>query len=127
MDVANTTTIDVPEQGQLVEVRQRRYVVTDVAGSAHPISALAPGGKPQHLIALSSLEDDALGEELQVIWELEPGARVYDAMALPAPTGFDAPPRLDAFLNAVHWGAGSSADVQVLQAPFIFFRMLRKL
>ena len=29
----------------------------------------------QHLVTLASVEDDALGEELQVIWELEPGAR----------------------------------------------------
>jgi SNF2 family DNA or RNA helicase len=49
---------------------------------------------------------------------LEPGARVYDQRALPTPTGFDTPPRLDAFLNAVRWGAASSADVRALQAPF---------
>jgi len=114
----DTTTVDIPEQGQLVEVRQRRYVVTDVVGSTLPTSLLSDDGKPQHLVTLVSVEDDALGEELQVIWELEPGARVYDAMALPAPMGFDEPRRLDAFLNAVRWGAASSADVQALQAPF---------
>ena len=59
-------------------------------------------------------EADAWSES----WELEPGARVYDAMALPTPMDFDAPHRLDAFLNAVRWGAASSADVRVLQAPF---------
>ena len=91
MMVADTTTVDVPEQGQLVEVRRRRYVVTDVVGSTHPTSPLSGDGKPQHLITLASMEDDALGEELQVIWELEPGARVYDAMALPKPAGFDEP------------------------------------
>jgi hypothetical protein len=89
--VADTTTVDVPEQGQLVEIRRRRYVVTDVVGSTHPTSPLSGDGKPQHLLSLASVEDDALGEELQVIWELEPGARVYDAMALPAPAGFDEP------------------------------------
>jgi len=118
MMAGDTTTVDVPEQGQLVEVRQRRYVVTDVAGSALPASPLANGGEFQHLITLASLEDDALGEELQVVWELEPGARVYDAMALPTPTGFDHPRRLDAFLDAVRWGAVASADVRALQAPF---------
>jgi hypothetical protein len=62
-----------PEQGQLVDVRQRRYVVTDVEAST-----LRPARPPQHLVTLSSVEDDALGEELQVVWELEPGTRVYD-------------------------------------------------
>lgn len=119
MTAANpAATVDIPEQGQLVEVRQRRYVVTDVVGSTLPTSPLSDNGKSQHLVALASVEDDALGEELQVIWELEPGARVFDVMALPAPTGFDEPHRLAAFLNAVRWGAASSADVRMLQAPF---------
>ena len=75
-------------------------------------------GTCQHLITLSSVEDDALGEELQVIWELEPGARSIDDVDLPEPAGFDDPRRLDAFLDAVRWGAASSADVRALQAPF---------
>jgi len=36
-----------------------------------------------------SVEDDALGEELQVIWELEPGAHIHENVTLPEPTGFD--------------------------------------
>jgi SNF2 family DNA or RNA helicase len=39
-------------------------------------------------------------------------------VALPAPTGFDAPDRLDAFLDAVRWGAASTAEVRNIQAPF---------
>src|SRR5215213_2339945 len=108
-----------PEQGQIVEVRHRRYVVADVAKSTLAHSPLDPAFMTvQHLVNLASVEDDALGEELQVIWELEPGAHVYDQRALPAPTGFDPPQRLDAFLNAVRWGASSSADVRALQSPF---------
>src|SRR5439155_9824992 len=34
------------------------------------------------------------------------------------PTGFDAPDRLDAFLDAVRWGAASTADVRSIQVPF---------
>ncbi len=109
----------VPEQGQLVDVRGRRYVVTDVAKGMLAPSLLATNGwQPQHLVSLASVEDDALGEELQVIWELEPGARAFDGGALPAAHGFDPPARLDAFLNAVCWGAASTADVRALQAPF---------
>jgi superfamily II DNA/RNA helicase len=101
-------------------VRQRRFVATDVAESALPDSALTPvANSTEHLVTLSCLEDDALGEELQVIWELEPGARVLEKVDLPPnPTTFDDPARLDAFLDAVRWGAASSADVKALQAPF---------
>ena len=59
----------VPEQGQLALVRQRRYVVTDIRQGATP--SQLTGAKQQHLIKLSSIEDDALGEELQVVWEIE--------------------------------------------------------
>jgi hypothetical protein len=109
-----------PEQGQLVTVRQRRYVATDVTEATLPDRALTPVATgPEHLVTLSCLEDDALGEELRVIWELEPGARVLEKVDLPPnPTTFDDPSRLDAFLDAVRWGAASSADVKALQAPF---------
>jgi superfamily II DNA or RNA helicase len=69
-------------------------------------------------VSLSSVEDDALGEEIRVIWELEPGARAYERVSLPQPTDFDDPAQMDAFLDAVRWGAISSADDRALQAPF---------
>ena len=69
------TSLDiVPEPGQLIEVRRRRWIVNDVQGSA-----LGSGnGNGQHLVTLSSLDEDALGEELQVVWQIEPGARVLE-------------------------------------------------
>jgi SNF2 family DNA or RNA helicase len=112
-------TVTVPEQGQLVDVRQSRFVVTDIQQTAPAENPVVTGLKrPQHLITLSSVEDDALGQELQVIWELEPGAHVYEKSELPEPTGFDSPDRLDAFLDAVRWGAASSADIRNVQSPF---------
>ena len=108
-----------PEQGQLVNVRQRQYVVSDVVRSTLPMGMLRPlNGHAQHLVTLASVEDDALGEELQVIWELEPGASVIERTALPEPGAFDSPDRLDAFLDAVRWGAASTADLHSIQAPF---------
>src|SRR5690349_3417905 len=92
----------LPEQGQLVEVRQRRFVVGGIRQSSLPSDPLAMRQlPPQHLLTLTSVEDDALGEELQVIWEIEPGARLIERSALPEPTGFDAPDRFDAFIDAV--------------------------
>jgi SNF2 family DNA or RNA helicase len=108
-----------PEQGQLVSVRQRQWVVNEVKPSTLPPVALKPEiGGPQHLLTLSSVEDDGLGEELQVVWEVEPGARVVERVALPEPTGFDPPDQLDAFLDAVRWGAASTADLKNIQSPF---------
>jgi superfamily II DNA or RNA helicase len=111
--------LSFPELGQLVNVRQRHFVVLDIQKSTLPLDPLqATDSTPQHVVSLSSVEDDALGEELRVVWELEPGAHAYEKAALPQPTGFDDPVRLDAFLDAVRWGAISSADDKALQAPF---------
>src|ERR671925_1355519 len=108
-----------PEQGQLVSIRSRQWIVNDVRASTLPPPALKPTfSGPQHLLTLASVEDDGLGEELQVIWEIEPGAKVIERVALPEPTGFDPPDKLDAFLDAVRWGAASTADVKNIQAPF---------
>src|SRR5437016_5695615 len=114
-----TAVASPPEQGQLVSVRSRQWIVNDVRPSTLPASALKPTFTgPQHLLSLASVEDDGLGEELQVIWEIEPGAQVIEKVALPEPTGFDPPDRLDAFLDAVRWGAASTADMSSIQAPF---------
>ena len=111
--------VALPEHGQLVEVRQRRYVVTEVRQSTLPPDPLKSyDPTPQHRVTLASVEDDALGEELQVIWELELGAQVVEGSDLPQPIGFDDPLRFDAFMDAVRWGAIASADVRALQAPF---------
>jgi len=67
--------LHLPEPGQLVDVRQRRYVVVEVTASTLPPAVLSPGTLDRpHLVTLSSVEDDALGEDLQVIWGVEPGA-----------------------------------------------------
>lgn len=113
-----TALASSPEQGQLVTVRSRNWIVNEVTPSSLPAGALKAIDKGQTLLNLSSIEDDGLGEELQVVWELEPGARVIEKVALPEPTGFDSPERLNAFLDAVRWGASSSADVKNIQSPF---------
>jgi hypothetical protein len=55
---------------------------------------------------------------LQVVWEIEPGAKIVERVALPDPTDFDSPDKLDAFLDAVRWGAASTADHKNIQSPF---------
>ena len=55
-----------------------------------------------------------------MIWELEAGRRILDKATLPTPdlARLDDPDRLAAFLDAVRWGAITSADSAALQAPF---------
>src|SRR5437867_12642690 len=92
---AGLLTTGVPECGQLVEVRRRQFIVSDVIRSTVSSDPLKPLEHPQHLVRLTSVEEDAIGEELEVIWELEPGARTHENLLLPKPEGFDDPERLD--------------------------------
>jgi len=102
-----------PEPGQLVEVRRRQWVVADVVSSQ-----LASHHARQNLVTLSSIDEDGLGEELEVIWEIEPGAHTIERAGLPSISGQDDPDILEAFLDAVRWGAATNADRGFLQAPF---------
>ena len=100
-------------------VRQRRFAVAEVRASALPANVLAqPLATPQHLITLNAIDDEGLGESIQVLWEIEQDTRIEERLGLPDVSGFDPPRRLDAFLNAVQWGAVSTADIKWLQAPF---------
>ncbi|MEV5485039.1 MULTISPECIES: hypothetical protein [Streptomyces] len=69
----------VPATGQLVTVRNRQWIVTDVSRSS--IAAEDPrraaGAAAPHLVVLVSVEDDAHDEELRVVWELEQGVVVH--------------------------------------------------
>lgn len=112
------STVRIPEQGQIITVRQRRYVVTDVLLRALLPSPLYGRAELQHLISLDSIEDDGLSESLQAIWELGPGAQISETTKLPEPVGFDPPERLEAFLDTVRLGAIASADMRALQATF---------
>jgi hypothetical protein len=102
-----------PEQGQLVSVRSRQWVANDVRPGTLPPPALKPAfSGRQHLLTLSPVEDDGLGEEPQVSCEIEPGAKVIEKVALPEPTGFDPPDCLDAFLDAVGFLVGKVAEIK---------------
>ena len=103
----------VPEPGQLVEVRRRQWIVSDVDASA-----VSPELPKRNLVKLSSIDEDSLGEEIEILWELEPGAHVIERAGLPSFSALDDPSKLEAFLDAVRWGAATNADRGYLQAPF---------
>ena len=121
-DAAQTgTNPDVPESGQLVRVRGQQWVVSNVNNSHQPADEIAATRLPgRTLITLTSVSDDDLGEELTVVWEVEPGREIVPATQLPqvTETNWDDPQTLGAFLDAVRWGTIASADTKTLQAPF---------
>lgn len=114
--------VAVPEVGQVVVVRGANWAVVDVQPQGLPRSGAddAVTGL-QHAVTLQSLEEDRLGQELRVVWELELGRSLRPEQGLPAEIDserFDDPSRLAAFIDALRWGAITSADSQVVQAPF---------
>jgi superfamily II DNA or RNA helicase len=112
----------LPEQGQIVNVRGATWAVADVRAQGLPRSP-ADEGEPglTHVVDLQSLDEDRLGQELAVVWELEVGQTVAPDQGLPetiSPDGFDEPNTLAAFVDAVRWGAVTSADGNTFQSPF---------
>ncbi|WP_344652255.1 DISARM system SNF2-like helicase DrmD [Cryptosporangium japonicum] len=112
----------LPEPGQVVEVRGSTWAVARVDEQVLPRSPadeVAPG--LNHAVTLQALDEDRLGEELTVVWELEVGHTVTPAQGLPTrinPEAFDDPSTLAAFVDAMRWGAITSADDRSMQAPF---------
>lgn len=117
-----TGTTEVPEIGSLVNVRGARWSVTDVSAQSLPRSSADDGrAELQHAVTMQSVEEDYYGRELSVIWELEPGRSVIHEQGLPTelrPDQFDDPTTFAAYVDALRWGALTSADPKTLQAPF---------
>lgn len=112
----------IPEQGQVVEVRGSTWAVAQVQEQGLPRS---PGDEAvpglNHVVMLQALDEDRLGEELTVVWELEVGHTITPDQGLPTtiqPEGFDDPNVLAGFVDAMRWGAVTSADDRAFQAPF---------
>ena len=89
----NQYVIAVPEPGQLVEVRRRQWVVSNVSASETTEDLV----NIQHCVTLSSIDEDALWEQLEVIWEIEPGAHIIEKAGLPSITEQDETKLLEAF------------------------------
>lgn len=112
----------VPDPGQVVNVRGSSWAVADVRQQGLSRSPADEGTAAlTHVVSLQSLEEDRLGEELAVVWELEVGHTIEPDQGLPeliTADGFDDPNTLAAFVDAVRWGAVTSADTNSYQAPF---------
>ena len=70
-DIQNSSSeFQLPEVGQLVNVRRRQWLVANVNSSSLNIKQ-----RKHTFVSLSSIDDDALGEEIEIVWEIEPGAK----------------------------------------------------
>ncbi|MEW6321220.1 MAG: DISARM system SNF2-like helicase DrmD [Acidobacteriota bacterium] len=108
-----TVALDTPPApGELVRVRQRRYLVESVAPAPQP--------EDQTLVRLSCLEDDAEGEELEVLWEKELDAQRFNAADWTklAQGHFDDPRHFGAYYHTLRWNAVTSTDPELFQAPY---------
>lgn len=112
----------LPEPGQVVEVRGSAWAVSNVQAQGLPRSPADESvAQLSHVVDLQSLDEGSLGAQLSVVWELEVGHTVAPAQGLPDvinPDGFDAPEILAGFIDAMRWGAVTSADPNRYQAPF---------
>ncbi len=109
LPAADVLTERLPEIGELVQVRARRWLVEDVEPN---------GGSP--IVRLACTEDDAQGEPLEVFWRYELDRAILDeeGWADLAKTGFDEPRYFAAYLHTLRWGAVTATDPDLFQAPF---------
>ncbi|WP_432839071.1 DISARM system SNF2-like helicase DrmD [Dactylosporangium sp. CA-092794] len=112
----------LPEPGQVVEVRGSTWAVSNVQAQGLPRSPADESvAQLSHVVDLLSLDEGSLGAQLSVVWELEVGHTVAPAQGLPdviQADGFDDPETLAGLIDAMRWGAVTSADPNRYQAPF---------
>src|ERR1035441_10129058 len=102
----------LPDVGQIVAVRQRLYLVEQ---SIPPVN---PGDST--LVRLSCVDDDAQGQTLDVLWEIEPDARAHksDRWHGLGTREIDDPALFAAYVNTLRWNCVTATDATLLQAPF---------
>ena len=102
-----------------MRVRDRFWVVESVVPSKSRPRSSNGAEDPHNAVRLVPVDDKGSPEPLTVFWEVEPGTEVRPQAALPdLAEGLHDNETFSAFLDAVRWGAVSSADPSEFQAPF---------
>jgi SNF2 family DNA or RNA helicase len=98
------------QQGDFVEARGRAWLVEAVDDQEPGLTT----------VRLSSIADDAQGEQIEVLWDTEVGASVLatDTWSQVGRGAPDDPKALAAHLRAIRWRSATAADRDLLQAPF---------
>lgn len=101
-----------PRPGDIVRVRHRQWLV----------EAVTPPTDYGHatLVRLVCIDDDNQGRALEVLWELELGAKVHqpEAHGLGELRQVDPPRHFAAYLHALKWNCVTATDAKLFQAPF---------
>ena len=102
----------LPEPGDLVQVRSRRWMVEAVHAPSRPGNSA--------VVHLACADDDAQGQELQVLWDCELDRRILkdEDWGDLAGRGFDDPRRFAAFYHTLRWNCVTATDPKLVQAPF---------
>jgi superfamily II DNA/RNA helicase len=102
----------VPRAGDTILARHRQWLVDDVK--------LPPNEGDATWVALTCLDDDHRGQPLELLWELELGAKVIDpeAHGLGQADRLDPPRHFGAYLHALRWQSVTAADKNYFQSPF---------
>lgn len=109
---AGRGTGELPAPGDIVQVRHRQYLVEEVI--ARPLLGEATR------VRLVCLDDDNQGRPLDVLWEIELGARILqpETHGLGAVKALDPPAHFAAYLHALRWNSVTATDARLFQAPF---------
>lgn len=100
----------IPTLGQIVRIRTRSYLVEDVE--------LTPGYGS--VIKLACVDDDAQGDSLEVIWELELDTEIVDESIWKniGKKGFDNSKYFASYIHTIRWNCVTATDPKLFQAPF---------
>jgi len=105
----------LPEQGQVVKLRSRTWLVEAVDTAE---------GDAGTVISLACLDDDAQGQPLKVIWEVEINPQVITKEVWKSIGRKDKVPTFDtvrdfaAYFRTLRWNCVSSTNSQLFQSPF---------
>jgi hypothetical protein len=100
----------MPQRGDFVRVRTRRWLVEDERSAGEGLTALR----------LACVDDDAQGEMVEILWDAELDGSVLqdEGWASVARLGTDDPSVFSAYLRALRWNTATAADRDLFQAPF---------
>ena len=101
---------EAPVAGDVIRLRHRQWLVEDAV----------PPPEPNQLTLVKAvcLDDDNQGEPIDVLWEMELGAKVVDQKMGGLGDGIDEPRYFAAYLHALKWNSVTATDKNLFQAPF---------
>lgn len=109
--IAPISSSTILQPGQIVKVRARQYVVEEVIRIVSGLDTR---------VRMACLEDDALGERLEVLWEREIDRQIlgntsWEAIAQ---RGFDQAGLFSAYLHTLRWNCVTATEPRLFQSPY---------